>query len=187
MAITITTQTVNGANVVIAEQTGGTGVAIAIDYSFLYDRIADTLDSITANVASIKTTLSSISGNTATIATEITTIDTSLSQINANISTIQVNSTIMKNYGTGTIESFTYSSSTSFTSEVNLATVPANQLTVTVDGVETTNYTLTNYTLTLNFSPTVGAIIKVSTYGKGVHITNPYDSFGAISLYRLYA
>ena len=116
MAVTVTTQTVNGANVVIAEQTGGTGVAIAIDYSFLYDRIADTLDSIAANVASIKTTLSNIAGNTANIAT-------SLSQIDANVSTIRVNSTTMANLASG----------------------------------------------------------------NGIHTVSPYESFSAISLYRLYA
>jgi hypothetical protein len=122
MAVTVTTQTVDGATVIVAEQVGGSGVAIAINYSTLYDRMADALESIEANVASIKTTLNNIAGNTATIATEIATIDTSLSNINANLSTIRVNSTTM-------------------------ATLAS---------------------------------------GNGIHMVGPYDSYGAVSLYRLY-
>jgi len=187
MAVTITTQTVNGANVVIAEQTGGTGVAIAIDYSFLYDRIADTLDNISANVASIKTSLDNISANTQSLSSNVSVMRTTLSNVAANLAVMSNNSTIMKNYGTGSTETFTYSGNAVFATASDLSGVPSSELVVTVNNVKTTNYTVNSSAITLTSTPDSGASVRVSAYGKGIHTTNPFDSFGAISLYRLYA
>jgi hypothetical protein len=102
MSVTLTTQTANGVTVIVGEQTGGTGAAIAINYATLYGRMADALENLAANVASIKTTLENMS---------------------ANVSVIRTNSTTM-------------------------ATLAS---------------------------------------GNGMHIVSPYESFGAVSLYRLYA
>ena len=129
MAVTVTTQVVDGVTVIVAEH-DTSGVSIAINYANTYIRLATAMEKLSANVVTMITTLNRISAN-------LSSINSNLSQINANTSNIRVSLSNMN---------------------ANLSVMRFN-------------------------STTIANLAS----GNGIHTVSPYESFGAISLYKLYA
>ena len=72
----LTTTNSNSRPIVTSETSTNTGVAIAIDYTTYYERIATALETIATNSTAIKNSLAAIDTDFDTLKTQLTTIAT---------------------------------------------------------------------------------------------------------------
>jgi hypothetical protein len=98
MSISITNP--NNRPVVSAEASGigEDGVAIAIDYTTYYDRIATALENISTQTTTIATQVTTIAAQTTTIATQATTIAAQTTIVATQTTTVASKQTAMETY-----------------------------------------------------------------------------------------
>lgn len=89
----LTTTNPNNRPVVTSETSAATGVAIAIDYTTYYDRIATALETIATNSTAIKNSLANIDTDFDTLKTQLTTIATQTTTIATQATTLATQTT----------------------------------------------------------------------------------------------
>jgi uncharacterized phage infection (PIP) family protein YhgE len=89
----LTTTNPNSRPIVTSETSATTGVAIAIDYTTYYERIATALETIATNSTAIKNSLAAIDTDFDTLKTQLTTIATQSTTIATQATTLATQTT----------------------------------------------------------------------------------------------